>query len=52
MIRSKDIFLDQQIREEMEKARLQRLGTEAYLIIRKEQAITGEAVKPKVKLKK
>lgn len=51
MIRSKDLFLDQQIRDEIEKTRLQRLGTEAYLTIRKERVITGEVVKPKTKKK-
>jgi hypothetical protein len=49
MITAKDIFIEQRIREEIANAKLQRLGQEAYLTVRKEQMISQEAVKKPVK---
>lgn len=46
MISSKDIFMDDRIREERVKSRMKRtLPDEAYLTIRKEQMILREKVK-------
>lgn len=49
MISAKDIFINERTKEEIAKARLQRLGQEAYLTVRKEQMISQEAIKKPVK---
>lgn len=49
MTRSKDIFMNERIKEEADKDQLQRLGQEAYLTIRKDQVIRKEAIQKPVK---
>lgn len=46
---SKDIFIDQRIRETIEDKRLQRLGQEGYLTIRKARILEAERTKVKKK---
>jgi hypothetical protein len=45
MIKSKDLFMDERARAEIERSRLQKLGAPAYLTIRKEGRIKEEIEK-------
>jgi len=47
---SQDLFMDDRVRSEIERTKLQRLGREGYLTIRQFERVTAETVKkPKKK---
>lgn len=52
MITSKDLFMDNRIRSEIDRINLQKLGREGYLTVRQFERMTAETVKPKEKVKK